>query len=61
MYFMGLVESIRPSFYIGETCIHLWILKRRWWNLVGKILLIMRWLEIIGEVGPRLIIGVLAP
>ena len=29
--------------------------------MIEKILLIMRWLEIVGEVGPRLIISVLGP
>jgi len=56
--FLGLVEGIHLSFHIGESCIHLLIFKRKWWNLIEKILLIMRWLKIVGEVGPKLIIGV---
>ena len=59
--FLGFAEGIHLSFYIRESCIHLLILERRWWNLIGKVLLIMRWLEIVGEVGLRLIVGVLNP
>jgi len=36
-------------------------LEGKLWSLLAKIGLIMRWLKIVGEIGPRIIVGVLGP
>jgi len=53
------IKDVQIFFQIGIFLVGNGTLEGRLQSLIGKIVLIMRRLEIVGEIGPRLIIGIL--